>query len=376
MKLDYRVEDPHLRTLLEQAYSVSRKITPKLETHVVRDVVFSPCIGLFSNGRPIPASAALATNGALLNKYLASGQLVAPQAARRLTAEEGPFFYLGIFVTCWGHCLLDNTRLLLPVVRKTLPPTTRFVYSLMPGAKGKPPPDMLANFRQLLVAAGVPEDRMLCIDEPTAFDEILLTDEVFRKDEGTIGEHYFAPEAKEIFQAIAKNIVPHPVKPFRKVYLSRSMWTCNAMDVGERRVGEAFRDLAGFEIVSPECLTFREQVKILQETRVLVTTEGSLAHNSAFLQPEAELVLLLKLNIPNVYQPMLNELMGATVTYIEANSTDYVVHPDVAFMGPFYLHLTRPLATYLNSKPERPFGLRVRFLWNVFWRWIYWRIKT
>lgn len=379
MKLTFRVHDEGLKSELESSYAASRRINGEPDVTALRDVVLDPDTGLFHRGVLMPDSMPLATSGDLFERMRRRFASTMTRVRARKELRDGPYFYLGVFTSCWGHCLLDGTRFLWPIalgVRGVLPAGVRFVYSIAPlELKRCGSSDMLPNFRELLECAGVDPSRMVRISEPTAFDELLVADEVFKRTDDVWRSHVFLPAAVEMFERLSEAAAPNALPPFRKVYLSRSKWRKNALDIGEARIGEAFSRDVGFEVVSPEGLSFREMVQLLRETKVLASTEGSLAHNAVFLPRGAELVLLEKINHVNQYQPMVNEMRDLDVTYIEANRTDHVVHRDLAWRGPFFMCITPSLAEFLGCRPETPFWPRIHFLWVVFRRWLYLKVR-
>lgn len=367
MKVDLYVDSPGLKADIEKNCSASHRLATELHVRTYANVVFDPRWGLFrEDGVHVCPSFAYAQDGIRLNALQKERRLACPKPMRRVGKEDGPVFYLGVILPCWGHLLIDSARFLWAVTSGALPPNARFAYSLGEGLAeaGEIP----KNYAELLSCAGIDLSRLVRVSEPTAFDEILFADEAFLRKNGTAAVHFFTDEAAAMYERIAQAAAPDCVRPpFRKVFLSRSRWKCNAKDFGERRIGEAFRD-SGFELVSPECLSFREMVARLRETKTLAATEGSIAHNALFLQKGAEIVLLPKAGLANSYQAMVNEMRGLRQTYVEANVTRFQHVRGMGWEGPFCLVVTRQLARYLGCRPERALLTRLKFLAFVFFR--------
>ena len=373
--LSILVADAALKARIEKAYSVEHKFDAPLQVRTLSRVVFDPMWGLFVDGEHLVESLPLAQSeksGAVLEKI--KREVKVPRSVRRVGRGKGPIFYLGVFYNCWGHLLLDGTRFLWAVVEGKVPRDATFAYSVLQKA-GDTAGEVAPNFAALLKSLGIEKEQCIRITEPTEFDEILFASEAFRTDRYSIASHFYSREFAEIFEHIQKSIVPNPKPPSRKIYLSRSHWKQNALDIGERQLEKAFEKFGGFEIVSPERLTFCEMVKLLSETKVLATTEGSIAHNAVFLPRGAEIVLLEKFNFPNHYQPIVNEMKGLKVTYIEANWTRWEVCKGGVWLGPFCLEVTRHVGEYLGCPASWSIATRARYLWSIFWRKAYRAIR-
>ena len=360
--LSILVADAALKARIEKAYSVEHKFDAPLQVRTLSRVVFDPMWGLFVDGEHLVESLPLAQSGAR--------EVKVPRSVRKVGREKGPIFYLGVFYNCWGHLLLDGTRFLWAIAEGKVPRNATFAYSVLQKA-GDTSGEMAPNFAALLKSFGIEKEQCIRITEPTEFDEILFASEAFRTDRDAVAVHFYSREFAETFEHIRKSIVSNPKPPSRKIYLSRSHWKQNALDIGERQLEKAFEKFGGFEIVSPERLTFQEMVKILSETKVLATTEGSIAHNAVFLPRGAEIVLLEKFNLPNHYQPVVNEMKGLKVTYIEANWTRWEVYKGGVWRGPFCLEVTRHVGEYLGCAASWSIATRVRYLWSIFWRKAY-----
>ncbi len=375
--LSILVGDAALKARIEKAYSVEHKFDEPLQVRTLSRVVFDPMWGLFVGGEHLAESLPLAGSVkrlcAALEEKTNGGKKV-PRSVRRIGREKGSIFYLGIFVNCWGHLLLDGTRFLWAIVEGKVPRNATFAYSVLQKA-GDTAGGMAPNFAALLETLGIKKEQCIRITEPTEFDEILFASEAFRTDRDAAAVHFYSREFAEVFEHIQKSLVPNPKPPHRKIYLSRSHWKQNALDIGERQLEKAFEKFGGFEIVSPERLTFQEMVKILSETKVLATTEGSIAHNAVFLPRGAEIVLLEKFNFPNHYQPTVNKMKGLKVTYIEANWTRWEVYKGGVWRGPFCLEVTRHVGEYLGCPASWSIATRVRYVWSIFWRKAYRAIR-
>ncbi|SDX72595.1 Protein of unknown function [Allochromatium warmingii] len=72
------------------------------------------------------------------------------------------------------------------------------------------------------------------------------------------------------------------ITPSRKVYISRSRWKNKSRDLMNREeVEKVFAD-GGFDIVSPEDLSFQDQLKVFASAKILAGEAGSGLHNVVF----------------------------------------------------------------------------------------------
>ena len=149
------------------------------------------------------------------------------------------------------------------------------------------------------------------------------------------------------------------------MYFSRSAWKKGNPDFGEHLIEKAFYEKYHCEIIHPEQLSFVDMVKILQETRTLITTEGSVSHNSLFMQPGSELIIIRKAGFVSYYQLMINQIKDLRVTYIDAHQTHYFYDKETPYYGPFFLYVNNSLAQFLKIKAHFPLLTYIRYRMNI-----------
>lgn len=129
-----------------------------------------------------------------------------------------------------------------------------------------------------------------------------------------------------------------------KVYLTRTAIN-DGKDFGEKELENIFAQ-RGFTVFSPEKMTFQQQVALMQHCRILVSTEGSVSHNSQFCKDGTQVVILRKADAYNEYTYMINSLRNLDVTYVEAHHT---ILSRVPWGGHFFLWRTKYLNRYLGE---------------------------
>lgn len=145
-------------------------------------------------------------------------------------------------------------------------------------------------------------------------------------------------------------------------------------DFGEESLVHAFAE-AGFEIVRPESLTFREMVRLLGETAEFASTEGSCAHNSLFLPQGTKVLIVRKANYVNWHQLAINRVRDLDVTYVDSSWSPallrYERNDPVA--GPFFLYVNSRLAKILGVRRCFPLGAFIHYVgWGFVLHWGHW----
>lgn len=275
-------------------------------------------------------------------------------------AEDGgeTAFYLGMLYGCWGHCLSDDLRHVWPIAKGIVSKDIPIVYTTL--IKGERLPE---NFFLLLEAAGVNRQRLVCVEKPTRFRKLLFADPSYWQSK-ELGYRVFTQEYVDTIETIRERFVVGNEMPHRRIYLSRTGWVGNKPDVGEEFIEAAFRAHFGCEVFRPEMLTLAEMIKLMAETKTLVSTGGSCQMNSLFLAPGSESIVIRKSGWIDHCQVGIDQIRDLNVTVIDANGSWLLDRPKEPWRGPFFLYVNSRLARFLGIKSHFP----VRsFLVYVFW---------
>lgn len=273
-------------------------------------------------------------------------------------------YYIGTFHPCWGHDITDGTRLLWGMIPEIggikLNQNVKFAYSLCDGSCQLP-----ANFKQLLSYFGITDSNLLLITKPTKFHTVYLADESYWYDIKTDKKRTYSTVYKSFFDELCKRIVPNSNTPTQTIYLSRSMWRKGNPDFGEFLIEAAIKKQLNCKIIHPENLTFSQMVTLLQQTKTLITTEGSISHNALFLQPGTNLIILRKAGFISYYQLMINQLKNLNITYIDAHRTHHFYDKNTPYYGPFFLFVNKALARFLGIQPKFPLIQYLKYRWHI-----------
>lgn len=247
--------------------------------------------------------------------------------------------HLGYFHPKWGHAITDNIKKLW-YLDGELPEDVMLIYVPCDGFS------MTTNFQQLLECLDVNPEKLVAIVKPTKFDKLIIPDDSFIWDGGkenfttrdSEGNHYFTKEYKEMIDRICSKTV-NICDDCMRIYLSRSHW--DGADFGEKDIEIFFKRL-GYRIVYPETMDFYQQLSLFQSCRCLVSTEGSIGHNSLFLKEGSELILIRKFDGIINYQFPINEMKKLKVTYVDSHLSLFSQKWD----GPFFLYVNDNLQRF------------------------------
>lgn len=257
--------------------------------------------------------------------------------------------YLGMFYSCWGHAITDNLKHLWFLASSEVDARIKrlkFVYTTTHIG-----PDLPRNFLRLLELLGFGPDRIARIDRPTRFRRVYVPDPCYGPVKPGTPYRYTREYERLISSAIAA-VGAEDGSVDRSVYFTRTGWKLDRAE-GEERIEKVFRDL-GYEVVRPENLTFDEMVRLLSRVRNFAATDGSCAHNAAFLPEGSRAVVVRKARYCNFYQAIIGQVRRLDTVYVDANRSDWLRYERVPAFGPFFLYVNERLAAFAGIRPHFP----------------------
>lgn len=289
--------------------------------------------GLYINGKLIESSK-------LNNNILVSKSFTPPSQPTSITK---PVFYLGVLYSCWGNCITDNLKHLWPLIHPEQHPILKdciFAYSEVKLFDKALP----TNYYRILQILGIPESRLIKINETTRLSKCYLADPCYVQNAAP-REHSFSQEYRDLIDFIIHSCPRTTIKTSNKIYFTRTNW--NRWEYGEKSVEKSFRD-AGYAICSPEKMSLDEMITVLQSTEKFASTEGSCAHNSIFLRPGTETLLLRKFDYLNTYQAAINKARELRVQHINAHFSHIFYDDNDRLGGPFFVYPSQSLRNALG----------------------------
>lgn len=273
--------------------------------------------------------------------------------------------YIGRFITRWGHCITSNLMNLWvfldpdkynSVVKKTL------VY-----VQDIPNLQLPSHFLEMLKLLGIDTSRLRHITENTRFRKVIVPDPCYYYDENENGQQRYTPEYFSLINNITKHICAD--ESFPKVYFTRTKFRLNHRDYGESQIEKVFRKL-GYTIISPEKLSFKEQVSILKGCKCFAATDGSVGHNSVFLKEGTECVFIRKVDWVNPYQALINHVKQLNVTTIDANWSFLLYNNNEPWEGPFFVYNNKRLREWSGVWTFFPVLSLFRYIMHYTPKWI------
>lgn len=247
---------------------------------------------------------------------------------KNIEYKKGLVIYGGIFEKHWGHFLLESlSRIWFHYKNTELP----IVFISLDNKK---PTDQFAEIFELLK---IPKDKILFIDKPTQFDEIIVPEASF------ILSNYAHNSFLIPFEQIIKNITPHN---FKKIYISRTKFKQNKNIIGEEIFEKTFQK-NGFKVIYPEELSVKEQISYIRGADQIAGFISSGIHNSVFARPETKIIILEKFALMNGTQGIINLIKKLKVTYID---TFYTFLPVAWGEGPFLVGISNFLINYMEKE--------------------------
>lgn len=229
--------------------------------------------------------------------------------------------FLGTWYPVYGHAITDNIKRLwflysedykkLKEAAAAQGRDIDLVYVYLRGGL-----ELAVYNKDILRASGIDSDSLIRIKEVTQYDNVYIPDSSLIPGENCL--RFYTKEFRFIVDMICRNCNVDGPFP-EKVYLTRT-GIKDGKDFGEKTLERLF-ERRGYSVVSPEKMTFEQQVALMQHCRSVVSTEGSIAHNALFCKDGTELVILRKTDPFNEYTNLVNGVKNLNFKYIEANHT-------------------------------------------------------
>jgi capsular polysaccharide biosynthesis protein len=141
---------------------------------------------------------------------------------------------------------------------------------------------------QCMCAFDIDPSRIVIMrEEAMAFEDLVVPERLFRLN------HSADPALAWVYRKISSQIEGGG-EPLDQIYLSRrkiSLKQLTRVLANEVLVEKLFRQ-AGFTVIYPEELPFKDQLALYANARVVAGPSGSALHNSLFMRPGAKLIEL------------------------------------------------------------------------------------
>lgn len=252
--------------------------------------------------------------------------------------------FIGTLIPHWGHTFTDSFRkiwfLKTSECKRLVERGAEIVYLTL--RQPVRPPKYVFD---LLLLAGVDLNKCRHITETEQFETIIMPEDCLQLREN--GERYWSKEYSDLIHCVVNASTITSDFIYDKIYLTRTQLK-DRRDFGEKRIENIFRK-EGYQIIAPEKLSIQDQICLYKNSKEIVATEGTVAHNAIFCEPGTKLIILTKADYRNTYQDVVNEVAQLDVTKVKCHHSTFC-HPVWRYLGPFYMYVTPELETFLCHK--------------------------
>lgn len=250
-----------------------------------------------------------------------------------IASSNESVIYMNYFIHQWGHYLLDVIGRLWYALREK---KLKIVYTCYTDRQD----EINGNYLELLNLLGIPKDRLLLINKPTAFKKIIVPESAIYPGK------YYTNEYKQMFDLIVSNAGVNIKSDNKKIYCSRAkLGKANKREFGEKLVEKVF-NANGYESVYMEQLSLIEQIKLFNSCSEIALVNGSLAHNLLFVKNNCNVYILNKTYRYNLHQYLINQFSNINATFVDV----YVSPLPVLYgYGPFIIRITSEFIKFCSD---------------------------
>lgn len=330
------------KQLFLKEIEAKHEVIQELSYSKAKNALVLPCIDLpngFSGGGIIKE------NGEFIKESTVHNGSHVPYEVNHNQVEivDERVVYFGMLIGVWGHCISDcikrawfiNSPEYIERFAKC-----KIIYTAQKDSLHK-------NFIDFLSLLGINIDTFYEITKPTIYSEVIIPDSSFFLDDN--GVEHFTKEYREVIEKIKE-----PFKSVtgisKKIYYSHRNVRGIMNDMGERQI-EKYLQNHGFEVVHPELLSVQEQLKLLAQCKVFISSDGSTSHNSIFLPEESEIIIIPRSPYLTFHQLALNELFEKQKIYYIDSTISIMCKGNRPTRGPFYYFVSPNLIEHIENKP-------------------------
>lgn len=262
--------------------------------------------------------------------------------------------YIGSLIKIYGHTFTDNISKIWYILTSQYN-NYKIAYSAF--WDDSKIPQYVTDFFMLL---GLNIHEFIHVTTPTKFRNVIIPDSAFIRHKSKDDFAQIHKKMAELYSLMITNALKYGPNisdkdNFRKIYFTRTK------PKGSKNRFAKFRDLneaelervfikEGYTIIHPEKLSVINQINILQQCDEFVATEGSISHNSIFVQDKSRVTILKKGYWVNRYQLALTLLKRNQTSFIDCHHSSPIKNSQRPHAGPFFLESTPHLEFYIGRK--------------------------
>lgn len=268
----------------------------------------------------------------------------------------------GVFIGQFGHMMIENLSRLWWHVQH-LDSAYKFVFITSAGNQGGGYKSYFGEFLELL---DIQPDRIVFLERPTQFYEIIVPEEAEHMGNEFMSE-WLLPH-KYIMQSALK-CIPNIKELPTKVYFTKRFYNIGGEQVCNEEFFENFYKERGFSIIVPEKLPVYEKIALVANADEFVTTIGSTSVFVLFAKPTAKVTLLTRANIPHRTQCFVNQAVEPEISLVDVSFNYLTVHPihGVHFIGPTKSWVKFVREFYKDSAYQSDFTAEMNWEYIMAW---------
>ena len=243
--------------------------------------------------------------------------------------------YLGGFYNHWGHYLVDCLSRCWILLREEF---SGYKVLFLPFENQK----LKGNYKKLLELLGVTDDRIIHIDKPSVFNEVVIPEIAH-----DTCKFKYKKEYVEIFDRILTNYCLMPEIP-EKVYFSRE--NIGKFEFGEAEIAENFRR-NGYTVYYPEQLSLDDQISIYANAKEIVCLNSTICLNALFSPEDTQWVIINKYS---AYHKMFAEVCAMRSLYkpifIDAYDEKYNFYGNEIGSVPYMVSFNENIKSFFEDR--------------------------
>ncbi len=212
--------------------------------------------------------------------------------------------YLGRLRQHYGHFIVDSVGRFWVL--------TRPEFQNMPIVVSAPGGWLPEFFWEFFAMSGIPRNRVMLLN-----DETIRYRKIYIPQLSYIMGEYISNEFKQPFETVIEFVKQNNKYPvYQKIYLKK--YTAHDKRIkGEEKIITSF-ERNGFAILNPAELSFKEQIWYYNHCDIMVSTNGTLAHNIIWAKDGTGLLILERFpgGRNNEHQNYINLIKQAKVDYV------------------------------------------------------------
>lgn len=239
--------------------------------------------------------------------------------------------YCGYFKHHWGHFLVDNVPRLWYVLERQKE-IDEYIMIDLEGSHLT----LKGNFLEFFEMLGI-SDKVRILTVPTKFKCVIIPQLAYRRTAfcKSCGESYYSQKYIQTFEYVIDKAMERysgHSSISKNVFLTRSgLSFSEERDCGIEIIDNFFEN-NGYSVISPEKISLKEFIHIMNNCINFSCIQGTLPHNLLFTKNNVNVIIIERSPYINSTQNEINMMKTANVSFVDANCYIFPTH---TCFGPF-----------------------------------------